>query len=548
MKHQNLFIIATLFIAGFFFSCKESTQEEELTLSAKDSIDTTLEGPEFLVNDDDTPATEKIDIPDEKFSSLSQVSRRLNKRSSYFVIKNARDTVIQCKEGTLLAIPANAFVNGSDRTSTVNEVKISVKEFYKMSDMLTQGLTTTSNNQLLESGGMINIQVINKKTKDTCMLKPGKTITIAMPSADLNNADGMQLFNGMHDSTGLNWLPRPGIAGYAQGWRFTGNNFSQNLENNFSQKIFELSAGFVFPDEVPKVKPQFINSSPEDLKAEVKIPLRDLMQTVGVATKKANAYIDTSGNLHCYKIGYTQQKISFARIYSPTTIEDTKVNLAVDVFLKYKSHLNHDYYQKLFKMGKGNPDSLVTIQVTLMPALKLTNTDRMKGFYNNVWTVKEFKKRQRKRDLLVKEYERRVKELRLEDENRLAKLEASAGDNLQNAQNYLFLSTPKLGWINCDRFYNAPEVIDYLVKLHEKASVLIAFNSMKAIMSSDRDGVFAGVPLNEKITIVGLKTEDGKLMMAFHETTVTKEPFERLKFEAVTVQEYKAKLEKLNRL
>lgn len=535
MKKQHLLFLVSCFTVCFLCSCKEPDGSEKKGLSSGDSIHKVIGNSGSFVNNNTIGAagTATANEVVETVNSLAELGKRLSKKASYFLINTRRDTVIKCKEGTLLSIPANAFLIGSSQTPAGGEVKISVKEFYKLSDMMTAGLTTTSNNQLLETGGMLNIKVTRKESNDSCVLKPGKNILVAMASGT-TTADGMQLFNGVHDSTHLDWAPRGGLPGMAQGWRRGADNFAQG--------IFQLDAGFIFPDGILKAKPALINSDPEKLKVEVTFSIRELTQQgTGLVTKKVSAYIDTSGNLHCYKIGGYNSVRIFDNMYSPSTYQNIKVNLAVDMSMSYKSHLNYDYYQKLFKMGKGNPDSLVTVTATLNPAIKLTGSEKLEKTYKNAVTVKEYQKKRKRRDLMVQDYAKKLNQLKLDMEN-------NATNNLQSAQNYLFLSTPKLGWINCDRFYGVPEKTDYFVKLNGPASLLIVFNSIKSILSPDKNGLFTGVPLNEKITLVGLKTENGKLMMAYHETTVTKEPFEKLSFEPVTIKEYKSRLEKLNRM
>jgi hypothetical protein len=539
---SKLFVILNCFLIGcVFYSCEAPDSSDVKSLSLKDSAKTISDTPSVENNNTTFESVKTDSLPDgaaEKIGSLSELNRRLNKKASHFVITNSRDTVIKCKEGTSLFIPANAFLNAITQSPVVGEVKISVKEFYKISDMLIAGLTTTSDNQLLETGGMINIEAVAKENNDSCILKPGKNIVIGMPNSDATNADGMQLFNGVHGHTHINWTPQTGLSSLAQAWR----------RSDFSWNQFRSDPGFVFPEDVIKAKPQVINVDPENLRAEIKMSIRDLIQHTGVFTRKANGYIDTLGNLHCYRVGNIPRPVSFTEIYSPTTFQDLKVNLAVDVNLNLKSDLNHDYYQKLFKMGKGKPDSLVVVTATLNPAFKMTGIEKVKKNYKYVETVKGYQKRQKRMVSLAREYEKRIKQLKLDSEEKLTRSANGGGANLQSAQDYFVLSTPKLGWINCDRFYNYPAKVDYLVKLKERASLLIVFNSMKSIMRGDLNGVFGNVPLNEKITIVGLKTENGKLMMAFHETTITNQPFDRLTFQPVTVKEYKSRLERLNGL
>lgn len=544
MAQQKLVIIASCLIVCFLCACKNTNSEEKITSSAMDSTHKISSDSESVVNDNDTFKAAKTDTfaysSSQKFNSVSEVNRLLTKNSSYFVIKTNRDTVIKCKEGTLLSIPADAFIDVSNKKPIHGEVKISVKEFYKISDIMIAGLATTSNHQLLETGGMINIKVTSKVSNDSCILKPGKNITIALVNSETSNVEGMQLFNGVHDSTSINWLPQPGIAGLAQSWRFRRNNYYLSL--------LPLNANFVFPDGVPKVKPHLINSNHESLLADIELPLRELMQRVGLVTKKAIGYIDTAGSLHCYLMENNRQQLLFNEIYSPMTHKNMKVSLAVDVNLSYKSNLNRDYFQKLLKMGRGNPDSLIMVTATLNPVVKNTDYEKIKKINKNVLTIKEYQKKQQYNRTLISQYEKRLKQLRLDDENKLIQAESNGTTDIQSAQNYLLLSTPKLGWINCDKFYNYPTKVDYFVKLKDQASLIIVFNAIKSIISADANGIFQSVPLNEKITIVGLKTENGKLMMAVHETTITEKPFEGLSFNPVNIKDYKNKLEKLNRL
>jgi hypothetical protein len=547
MIRQKL-LIASCLSAWLFYSCTESNDSEKALVSAKDSTSKTIKDSGFIAGNTDASESVKADTSSgevaEKINSLSELSRHLNKKPSHFVIKTNRDTVIKCKEGTLLSIPANAFLNASNQSPIVGEVKISVKEFYKISDMMIAGLSTASNNQLLETGGMINIKATAKENNDSCILRPGKSIVIAMPNQNTNSVEGMQLFNGVHGDNNhtdnnVNWVPQAGTTGLVQNWNVRGYDSYKSL--------FQIEPGFLFPDDMPRSKPLIVNSNPEHLQAEIKMPVRDLMQPAGTITRKAYGYIDTSGNFHCHRIGNSPQKILFAGIYGPTICQNTKVNLPVEANVSFKSDLNYNYFQKLFKMGKGKPDSLVSITATLKPAVKITSVEKIRPVYKNAVTVMEYRKKQARQALLLRKYEEKLKQLQLDDEEKLAKLESSGNMNLQSAQNYFLMSTPGLGWINCDRFYNSQAKVDYFVKLKEPASLLIVFSSIKSIISASGDGVFASVPLNEKITIVGLKTEQGRLMMAMHETTVTKESFDGLSFKPVTVKEYRSQLEKLNR-
>ncbi len=553
MRYKWLFI-AGCFMPWLLCSCSETNREKKEQSSEHDSSDQSLS--QTFTETDTTAQAQHVTgeankaASTELINSVAQANNRLTKRASAFVIKTNRDTVIKCRQGTILAIPANAFLNAKDQ-GTVNEVRISVREFYSLSDCIVAGLSTTSNDRLLETGGMLNIQILSAKTNDTCIIKPGKNISIAMPGADTSRAEGMRLFNGRHDGKMVNWAPASGVWAFVRSWRPD----DLNLQRNFDL----MSNDFVFPDEPLKNIPAVINTNPANLKAEVRLPIRDLLLNAGPVTKKANAYIDTLGNLHCYRMGNNRQDIVFNEIYSPAIYQKLKVNVAVNVSLSYTTNLNQSYYLKLFKFGKGKPDSLIAVEVTLKPAAKPTGHEDVKAIHSELLTVSEFRKKQGRRARQLREYESMVKKLKLDEEVRMAKfekdkaakmadLEINGASSLQNAQEFFLLNTSQLGWINCDRFYNVPEKVNYTVKLTEKTCLLMVFNAFKSIMAPDEKGVFRGVPLNEPVTLIALKTEAGKLMMACQQTTITNSAFGNLHFEPVTLQQYKSRLEKLNNM
>lgn len=535
---KNVFKIS-ISIALLAVSCNNSDDTKNITVN-NDSLSGNKDQVNFNlgVNDDSIDNGIQNNIEEEKYYKLEKVFKRLAKKPSYFTINNSRDTVIECREGTLLSIPANAFLKASNESTVSGKVNIVVKEFYKVSDMLIAGLSTTSDDKLLETGGMI--QITATSNGDSCILKPNKNITIGMPKNDAETIDGMQLFNGLHANNEINWLPNNTIPGLAQRWR-------RSNKGLFEERIF-FNSEFVFPDEMPKTKPMVVNTKPENLIAEVQMTLRDLVGQNGVFTKRASGFIDTLGNLHSYKIDSKIQKVVFKEIFSPTTYKDMKVNVPVDFSISFFSKINQDYFQKLFKMGKGNPDSLVTVTAKLIPTIKITSNERIKKMNNSFITVKQYKILKKRQLQMHQDYEIKLQQLRLNEESKLAKQEKNGMADLQLAQNYFLLSTPGLGWINCDRFYNAPEKIDYFVELKENTNLLMVFNSIKSIIAPDNNGVFHNTPKGEKITLVGLKTENGKLMMAFHETVISEKPFGTLDFKAVTIKEYKAKLEELNRI
>ncbi|MCB9226491.1 MAG: OmpA family protein [Chitinophagales bacterium] len=111
-----------------------------------------------------------------------------------FTINNEKDTIIVGKEGTEIFFPAKAFAN--------KKVEIKLQEFYKLLDVISANLTTTSNGLPLETSGMINVEAYaNNKT-----LTLQKDIEIKFNK--LGNNEDYTVFYGETDSKTMqqNWV------------------------------------------------------------------------------------------------------------------------------------------------------------------------------------------------------------------------------------------------------------------------------------------------------------------------------------------------------
>lgn len=116
-------------------------------------------------------------------------------------IKPDKDTLLNLPQGTRLLIPANAFRAGLKNAAAV---VIRVQEYYSLSDVISENLTTTTEDDVLETGGMIHITAMSNG--EECILNDGKEIQICFPVADYK--PGMQLFNGTRDTRNrIVWTP-----------------------------------------------------------------------------------------------------------------------------------------------------------------------------------------------------------------------------------------------------------------------------------------------------------------------------------------------------
>lgn len=90
-----------------------------------------------------------------------------------------------------------------------------------------------------------------------------------------------------------------------------------------------------------------------------------------------------------------------------------------------------------------------------------------------------------------------------------------ATDNLNTGlmavNNRYGINISRLGWINCDRFYNSDEEkADYVVQLGDSAAnyyTLLVFDKINSVMNSYASGhtaIFTGVPVGMKVTVVSV--------------------------------------------
>jgi hypothetical protein len=116
---------------------------------------------------------------------------------------------------------------------------------------------------------------------------------------------------------------------------------------------------------------------------------------------------------------------------------------------------------------------------------------------------------------------------------------------------YIF-STSKLGWINCDRFYNSPNTrIDFYVDCgdYTEIDIKIVFHSFKGILDNfayKPISKFKNIPDNEAITVVVIKKINNENLISLTESNTNLGSINNLAFEKVTMDELKQKLEQLN--
>ncbi|MBC7486167.1 MAG: hypothetical protein H7282_05400 [Cytophagaceae bacterium] len=123
-------------------------------------------------------------------------------KQSFTVNLDHTNATISGEQGTVITFPKSAFVtkNGSPVTG---DISVTVKEIYTKSDMILSDRATTSDGELLLSGGEIYIGAFSNG--DTLRLASGTNILIELPASSVDTE--MQLFAGSESNGQFNWMP-----------------------------------------------------------------------------------------------------------------------------------------------------------------------------------------------------------------------------------------------------------------------------------------------------------------------------------------------------
>ncbi|MCG8323646.1 MAG: hypothetical protein MI921_29400 [Cytophagales bacterium] len=142
-------------------------------------------------------------------TQINNLFFRYQKESQIFVLDNDSDTTIRGMEGTILIIPKHSF-SIDPEISSAGKIQLELKEYYKKSEIILSGLSTTSDDKILISSGMLylNAQYEGENIK----LAEGKEIDVFF-NDDYSSTDFKGIpFYGEVDSTGIiNWKKNENI-------------------------------------------------------------------------------------------------------------------------------------------------------------------------------------------------------------------------------------------------------------------------------------------------------------------------------------------------
>lgn len=511
-KHIGISVIILTVSALIYFNLKTDTtskSEAQPNNNPKTSIVLDSVLPKRILKDTstdkDTLKTEIVTIEEHTTSSkinrVDEVTTEVEipkKVAQSFTISSEKDTTIICKEGTKLMIKANSFVK-TDNSEVNGKLAFNVTEFYKLSDILLANLTTTSNEKLLETGGMLYIEV--KQNESILKLKENRHIKIAFPSKV--KKENMQLFSGEWKEGTINWT----------------------LEKQDN--------------------PSVIN---EIIEEDIEVPFA-VIEQIPIYPGCENLQ-NTSGK-RCLKDSIDA---FIQRNFNPKTITNLglKGRQRINVIFKFnkdgdvvdvRARASHPALEReasrvvslLPKMKPGKQrGKVVTVPYSLPIIFQVDGKSGMVLNSNNAMPIG------------TNPIQDSIVNRRFED--RLTSSESS-NVSISEVNNYI-LRSANLGWINCDRFLKYNNNIKYLLNVNDYRGTVVSmvFKSIFAVIPSKKlngEFYFKNVPNGEDIILVAIKKDNGKLYFDILETKTQPNPSLEFHFKEVTVEKLKMQLKKL---
>lgn len=150
--------------------------------------------------------------------SIQELYRLLSATPGTYIIDNRFDTILSCEKGTVMAIPAYCFVKPNQPNYLIT---LTIRETIELSDMLLGNLNTMAGNELLETGGMVEINAADQLGAEIDLLAD-KSLTLYLPTDSIQ--PDFETFYGSRNQSAqetVNW--HQGDFGHDMpGWDYMG--------------------------------------------------------------------------------------------------------------------------------------------------------------------------------------------------------------------------------------------------------------------------------------------------------------------------------------
>ncbi|MFN0175871.1 MAG: OmpA family protein [Saprospiraceae bacterium] len=550
------------------------------------------------------------------FNDFDALRDRLSANTEQVLkIQSGQEQRVTAAKGTLVIIPANAFVF-EDGTSPSGEVDLLVQEAYDPSDFVLHNLTTMSDGRILQTGGMVSItaQSGGRELK----LAEGAALTVSIPNGG-NFDPSMELFYAQPVANGgVDWKP----AGQKFRKTLRPTRVELSIDPELGKRIAALKvreypkpglpvfAGKMPPEPKmsaapykprPPKKPEWNNAQrmfgggsgemTRMSRKELKKAQKYFNQQMENYERDSAKYVQLAERYQRNVEGHEKAKIRYAqelRIWENELQARLRAillyqremrlhlyskSLAKTLKVKAKTIQEYETYSNLYWVVDDAADSQA--QLMMLGAGVSDDTQKSIRETGNLYesiigtkimdTYKDFRNARGVAytsiaiDTTYRVISRMLSETGLKAisdslQNEIKErtlLTSKSPEQLDYALKGYVATVSKLGWINCDRFYNDPsEKMEVLINEAEDATLYAVCKDINAMLPFQRNsaGTYAanGLPKGKKITVIAIKIKDGMPQFAQRDMKVGEAALSSMVYKSLPLRDLKEELKKLN--
>lgn len=441
-------------------------------------------------------------------SSLNDFFTALQKSPQQFTLSNDKAATINLKAGTRIQFDAGSFVDPETGNLVNGNIELNVQEFYDKSDFVINKLTTQTDDNILESGGMVNIEA--RADGKLLALAPGKQVNLYFNQPE--NAAGMQTFLGKYDQdSSIIWEP-------------------MSMEKNII------------------VEKQIAQNKNND----------KLECNIGIGPEFPGGQYLMYRYLNC-KIDYPRQAVEQqieGRVYVEFTISDSGYVENPMVRKGIGGGCDEAVIAAVKGMPRWRPGRLngrnYAMNVTIPVAFSLTDeiaVGKIETPIDNYDFANNLNCDDGSLENAIAQAQQ--SEYFLSGYKSTAKQDSLIRNNAAFTTQYLITSS-SLGWINCDRYIASPGkriICKVEAPGAARTKVTMIFNNYNAVIAGSRVGnvsVFTSVPEHEPVTIFSIKTENGQFYYSLDQLRADENLIKVTDMQAATIDEIVAALKQLN--
>jgi len=490
-----------------------------------------------------------------------------------FTIRPGRDTMLLGSQGTQLLLPANAW----DLPDSVTTVQLSVREFYSTADLVLADLNTMAGDQLLETGGML--QITATAAGQPVSLRPNRSVHLRLPAKRAK--PGMQTFSGTVQGPDhhIDWQLPANHAMPASSYAKTKLRRDAWQQQQTSVKNVRRDSTIRLPDTqwpaykaleqswVSEFRNQYESRERLRRRRNNSYRVQRLLEMYSGRNHKITRLVsfavtvDSSGMLASVvpNRGSDPDLTPMAQtaLLTLKNWQPAYVPAAVQGNLKSERVTAATMLQMLFTKEGQISTRMGKWRVT---RASYARSRRLRHEVDSLLADKRFRYRYfLAADSLAAaratKQQAQYEQYQAQAAAELARLRAQFADSasapLSAGGVYEELSTQGLGWINCDRFTGPMPQVTFNVKVGAAGAITtLLFRNIRSVMRANSlslaDAQFSRVPLGRPATVVSLRRENGITYLATHNLLISPATQKMPDFQPVTIAELRARLKELD--